>query len=339
MDLYKDYMDLIKEAVETDPSNYFSKGLGAPNQKRSKEQFSDLLTKIKGKDFSGKMQNLSESLGKKVAVDYNQQLGIHPSFAHLKGSTNTEEHYIVSTFMDIKGSTNLFKKFDNETIFLITNAILKAGIHTVLVFGGYVHRLQGDGIFAYFGDRNTSKKDAVKMSLGAVSVFTHFVKNDLKEYLESQGIENIGIRSGIDLGHQAEVLWGNFGIGEISEVTTCSLHTSLACKMQASAYKNGIVAGDNVKQEVENPEDFFKPVSNRTNNENDRYIYRIDHRNFYYTQYDFNWEKYLKIQEFIATDLYGNPVIKIKDSSRPLSSSSILPIASQNKPYFSNDQP
>jgi class 3 adenylate cyclase len=336
MDIYNDYLNLIKEAVNSDPSNYISKGLGSPYQSRSDVHFKSLLSKIKGNEIAASMLTLSENLG--TSVDYDQQLGKHPNFKHLKETNGTEEHYIVSAFMDIKGSTNLFKKFNKETIYLITNAILKAGIHTVLIFGGYVHRLQGDGIFAYFGDRSMSEEEAVEMSLKAVSVYTHFVKNDLKEYFESQGIENIAIRSGIDLGHRKDVLWGNSGIGEISEITTCSLHTSLASKMQSSAMKNGVVVGENIKQQLVNGDDFFKPVSARTGSENDRYIYRINERNFYYTQYDFKWEKFLKLQDFIAIDQYGNPVIKIKNKAKPLSIASLEPIASLNKPYFSNDQ-
>ena len=100
---------------------------------------------------NGVMVTLSESVNRHI--DYNQQLGLHPDFEHLKGTDIIEEHYIVSSFIDIKGSTNLFKKFDKQTVFLITNTILKAGIHTMLIFGGYVHRLQGDGLFVYFGDK------------------------------------------------------------------------------------------------------------------------------------------------------------------------------------------
>ncbi len=278
------------------------------------------------------MESFSSKFG--TTINYNQQLGSHPDFEHLKNSELTEEHYIVSAFFDIKGSTNLFRKFDKETIFLITNAIQRAGIHTVLIFGGYIHRLQGDGIFAYFGGKNVSKDKAVLNALQAVSVYTYFVKNDLKEYFNSQGIENISIRSGIDLGHAKSVLWGNAGIGEISEVTTCSLHTSLASKMQSNAEANGVVVGDHIKSEFHNGDDFFKPVSSRTGNENDRYIYRIQDRNFNYTQYDFNCSKFLKKQPFIAIDQFGKPVFKIEDASVIVSDASLRPIAVQSKPYF-----
>lgn len=326
-------MNLIKDAVDSDSSNYLSKGLSAPahQSKRSSEQFKALFSRVKENQIGTEMVNLSESIRRQV--NYEQQLGLHPNFKELKGTDNIEEHYIVSAFIDIKGSTNLFKKFDKETVFLITNTILKAGIHTMLIFGGYVHRLQGDGLFVYFGDKTMNEEEAVKMSLTAVSVFSHFVKTDLKEYLESVGIEYIGIRTGIDLGYEEHVIWGNSGIGEISEVTTCSLHTSLASKMQASAEKNGVVVGEHIKKELKNGESFFKPVASRKG-ENDRYIFSDATKNFHYTQYDFLWAKFLKTLDFIASDQYGNPIVKIKDYSSPISDANLRPIAAQSMPYF-----
>ncbi len=38
MDIYKDYMDVIKEAVNSDSSSYLTKGLDQPLRMRSKEQ-------------------------------------------------------------------------------------------------------------------------------------------------------------------------------------------------------------------------------------------------------------------------------------------------------------
>lgn len=330
-------MNLIREAVDTDGSNYLSKGLGTSgkSRRRSDQQFKALMSKIKQNEIAPSMVNLSESLNKHI--DYGQQLGLHPDFKLLKGTGIIEEHYIVSTFIDIKGSTNLFKKFDKQTVFLITNTILKAGIHTMLIFGGYVHRLQGDGIFVYFGNKRMSEEEAVKKALSAVSVFTHFVKTDLKEYLESVGIEYIGIRTGVDLGYEEDVIWGNSGIGEISEVTTCSLHTSLASKMQSSAEKNGVVVGSNIKDELKNGEDFFKPVAARKG-EKDRYIFTDSSKNFNYTQYDFQWAKFLKTLDFIASDQFGIPVVKIRDYSLPISDSRLRPIAVKNTPYFGKQQ-
>lgn len=280
------------------------------------------------------LQELANKLG--TNPNFSQSLGSHPDFMALKGTNNKENHYIVSVFIDIKGSTNLFKRYDGETVMNITNTIQKAAIHTCLVFGGYIHRLQGDGLFVYFGGKNETMESATKRALQSVSMFSYFVKQDLKKLFDEQGIENIYTRIGIDLGHDEHIVWGSAGIGEISEVTTCSLHTSLAPKMQAFAVNNGIVVGDHIKDVLESEQIFFTPVSKRTNNENDRYIFRIPEKNFYYTQYDFNWLPFLKQQDFIAVDLDGNLNLKIKS---PLiynnrSIQNLTPIAEKNKPYF-----
>jgi len=330
MEIYNDYMNLIKDAVQRDSSSqinskeFFSKAdrvndLLALNSRFSGEQIAPSLSKL-----AGTIQG---------DLNFNQRLGLHPSFKELKYNGKTEEHYIVSVFIDIKGSTNLFKRFDKETIHVIVEAILKAGIHTALIFKGYVHRLQGDGMFLYFGGKNMDKETAVTHALQMVSVYSHFIQNDLKEYFKSNGIEGIYVRSGIDLGKDEDVLWAKSGIGEISEVTTCSLHTSLASKMQSNAKSNGVVVGDFVKDEIQIDE-FFEPVSKRTRNENDRYIFKIPEKQFLYTQYDFDWEKFLKRQKFIAQDRFGLPIIKFQDNS--LDKKEFLePIARENKPYFS----
>lgn len=329
MEIYNDYLNLIKEAVDSDPL-YQKERRSEFHTPRSPEKLYQLRSRYSNKEIAPSLAKLAGKLNRDI--DFSQQLGLHPSFKHLKATNNTEEHYIVSAFIDIKGSTNLFRRFDKETIHLIVEAILKAGIHTALIFGGYVHRLQGDGLFLYYGGKNINKSEAVLQSLKMVSVYSHFIQNDLKEYFRENGIEGISVRSGIDLGDSPDVLWVNSGMGNISEVTTCSLHTSLASKMQGNANSNGVVVGDNIIKELDF-EDLFTPVCHRTNDEKDRYIFEIPEKRFRYTQYDFNWTKFLKLQDFIALDRLGNVVLKKQDYSSE-SAEYLKPIAETNKPYF-----
>lgn len=333
MNIYSDYFDVIKEAVRADRNGIFPKGLaGVGNlSDSSKITFSAINNKISKKELAPSLRKYSESAGLGM-VSYSQDLGLHPDFAHLKATDDTEEHYIISCFVDIIGSTNMFKKFSKETVFLITNTLVKANIHTALIHGGYIQRIQGDGLFIYFGGKNIPKETAVKNALLSLSTFSYFVQNDLKDYLFSHGVENISIRSGIDLGEAEDVLWGSCGIEGISEVTTCSLHTSLASKMQAYANKCGIVAGANVKNFLANSEEYFTVVSKRTGDENDRYIFRNPEESFYYTQYDFNWDKFLKNQLNVTIDQNGRLNFKLP---AVLNAASLQPIAELSKPYFS----
>ncbi|ELR73305.1 putative adenylate cyclase [Fulvivirga imtechensis AK7] len=337
MNIYKDYLDTIKLAMSADRKSGFPVTEDLSNFDGKIEKgfsYRDFINKVPETNLLPSLDDFSKEVG--LQPDFNQRLGLHPDFAHLKQSDQTENHYIASVFIDIKGSTHLFRKYDPETVLIITNTIQRAAIHTCLIFKGYIHRLQGDGLFVYFGGKQINMATAVLHALQATSVFSYFVKHDLKNLFSEQGIDNIYTRIGIDLGFDDDVVWSKAGLGEISEVTTCSLHTSLASKMQSSAESNGIVVGDHVKAQINADfQDLFKPVCHRTRNENDRYIFRNIDDGFNYTQYDFDWLKFLKQQEFIFTDLDGNLGLKRKKQIvySHQSIDRLIPIAKQSKPY------
>jgi len=255
------------------------------------------------------LQSLNSISGKKV--NYHLKPGAHPDFEDLKDEKSFEKHYIISIFIDVKNSTNLFRRYTPETIANIINVIQRAAIHTVWYFDGYIQRYHGDGLFAYFGGKSISKMDATKNALTATSFINYFMKNDLKKLFNEQGIENIYARIGIDLGDDEDVLWYKAGMGDCSEITTCSLHTSLASKMQSVASNNGIVVGDNIKSHASISEDFFEHVRD-TSGKVDSYAFEIPNESFYYKQWDFNWTKYLKSLPHIEEDADGNLYIKDK---------------------------
>lgn len=248
------------------------------------------------KDFS-KVNQLNQqeliTLMQNVQIE-QATIGVHPDFQYLKGTDGTAMHYIVSVFIDIQGSTALHKEYELDEIFQITNTVQTAAIHTCLSLGGYVQRLQGDGVFAYFGGKTVSKEQAVHSSMIACSMFTYFVKNDLKHLFLQDGIEDIKTRIGIDFGDDNDVMWANFGVANVSELTTLSLHTSLASKMQSQATANGIVAGQNIKDRMRANDTYFDLVTN-SKGEIKRYIFQNEKKNFRYTQYAFNWYGFFKI--------------------------------------------
>lgn len=339
MKIYDDYLSKVRSAIAADPKSRNLNESRDYSGESFKKAFSvtALNAAVPEKRLLPSLDTFAQELGLKP--NFDQKLGLHPDHAHLKHTDTIDKNYIVSMFVDIKGSTHLFKRYLPETVWIISNTIQRAAIHTCLIFGGYVHRLQGDGLFVYFGDRNTEPELAVKRALQFAAIFTYFVKTDLKELFNEQGIEDVYVRIGIDLGYDADVVWGMAGIGEISEVTTCSLHTSLASKMQASANSNGIVVGDHIKNEVPMLSEFFTPVCQRTQNENDRYIFRISDTNWNYTQYDFAWLQFLKKQDFIATDLKGE--LQLKQRVNPVfdrNINNLAPIAVVSKPFYGFDE-
>ncbi len=230
MNIYEDYLNAIRKTIASDKSirNRNEELSYSDKEIRKGFDFKTLNQLIPEKRLLPSLAAFAQELGLKP--DFEQKLGMHPDFSNLKHSDRLEEHYIVSMFVDIKGSTNLFSKYEPQTVWGITNTIQRAAIHTCLIFGGYVHRLQGDGLFVYFGGKKMNPILAVEKGLQFSSVFTYFVKEDLRKLFDEQGIEKIFTRIGVDLGYDRDVVWGMAGIGEISEVTTCSLHTSLAVK-------------------------------------------------------------------------------------------------------------
>ena len=161
----------------------------------------------------------------------------------MKGTQESENHWIITGFVDVCKSTQLFNRFTKATVALITEGIVKASIFAVNLCGGYVHRIQGDGLMVYFGGKNIDKLDAIKDALKAFSLISFFVKNDLKDYFEENGIKEVHTRAALDIGFDNQVHWHYSGIGEAGEVTTCSLYTSLVPKMQSNAKINGVVVG------------------------------------------------------------------------------------------------
>lgn len=273
---------------------------------------------------------LQQELG--TAPDYNLPLGAHPDFAYIRTSDEVERHYVSSMFIDICNSTALFREYDEETVSYITGVIQKAAIHTCLVCGGYVQRLQGDGLFVYFGRRGQLEKEATQRGLLAASLISLFVKEELPTLFEQDDIEKISTRIGFDFGDATNILWIKAGIGATSEVTTCGLHTSLAAKMQSMAAEDGIVVGHNVVYTSGVSERFFTPVSKRTGIAAQAHIYKKPKQQWYYAQFDFNWKDYLRsLPQFYQTNT-GDVELKT-GADKVVRPELVLPIASKVKPY------
>lgn len=333
MNIFSNYKNIIEKALDrNDLSKAMneSQGLGYPNYSYEMKTFSNDKTELSLSSLND-LQNLTSKLD--VIPIQNQQVGHHPDFRHLKGTNNTEKHYILSVFIDVRKSTNLFKRYNEETIYMITNTVQLAAIAVCSVFGGFIHRLQGDGVFIYFGRKGLSEKKATEHALIALSLFTYFIKTDLKKIFEDREIETIHTTIGADLGFDKDVLWAMAGVDNMSEVTTYSLHTSLASKMQGFAKANQIILGDNVKDIIELDSDLFEIVPDK------RYIFENQSKNFYYTQYIFKWMKYLKGLNYIATSNTGKIELipQVSSSIGIINSDSIKKIASANKPYYKNE--
>lgn len=304
--LYKNYVDDIAHYLKQEKKSNSSKGLSGISLNESLSKNPKMLwqDKVKSEANFRSLSSLNNITG--YNVKYEEKLGAHPSFNHLKNTENSEYHYIVSMFIDVKNSTGLFKKYEPHVVANICRTIQLAAIHTCWYFNGYIHRLQGDGLMVYFGGKGISKQSAVDDALMAGSFISYFMKNDLKNLFDEQGVKRIYTRIGIDFGDTDVTLWHNAGVGECSEVTTTSLHTSLACKMQSQAESNGIVVGDNILPFELKYSSCFAYKNYKENGEEKSYVYEIPDENFRYKQHDFFWERFLKKHPSIDEDINGN---------------------------------
>jgi len=329
MEPFLEYQNIIEKALNRNEIHKsLNESITFSDQSRAvalgKYTMSDYISNRSQLSLSTDLAAIAKSMG--AIPRSNQVIGHHPDFMYLKGTSNTEKHYIISAFIDIKGSTNLFKKYDEETNMIITNTIQLAAINVCQVFGGFVQRIQGDGLFVYFGGKNIDRNKATQHCLTALSLFSYFVKNDLKRIFEQHGIERIYTKIGIDFGDDDKVLWGVAGTEQTSEIATYSLHTSLAAKMQAYAGSNEIIVGQNVKDKAQFEDKFYSVVVEK------RYIFSDPENDFFYTQYVFDWIKYLRSSPYIATSVSGDITIKPQISNVP-NIASLREVVGENRPY------
>ncbi|MBE8969944.1 guanylate cyclase [Nostocales cyanobacterium LEGE 12452] len=246
-------------------------------------------------------QKMERLFGKNNSTFTKISIGEHPDFSHLKHNEACH-HYCVSMFVDIKGSTRLATKYPLLDVRRIKDTVLTLCIHVANFFGGHIHRLQGDAIFVQFVGKTLHPNDAIINALNASSVLCQFISVDLSEAFVQNGLDPIKIRVGIDYGKSEDVLWSNYGIPGCSELTTTSLHTDLAAKLQAQAAINEIRIGKNVKDALDLPDEYWKGVTFLdSNNELVKDEYIFDYNGTRYRKYIFNWRRYLLSYDFIST--------------------------------------
>ena len=290
--------DLIK-AQNHSNENYV--GLGQPN----------LPAPIQGPKvlFNYDKSFLTKHFGKNSDAFDKITIGPHPDFNSLQ-SSDYIHHHCVSVFVDIKGSTRLIEKYSLLEVRLIKDSLLTLAIEVANQFGGHVHRLQGDGIFIQFVRKDKTPNDAAINALNAVSILTQFVSVDLANIMKQYDLKPIKIRAGIDYGDNDNVLWSYYGIAGCEELTTTSLHTDMAAKLQAKAYDNSILIGGNVKKLLDLKSDFYSYYENQESKEK---VYSISSQ-FTYPFFDFNWREYLTSLPFVWKTS-GSNVLEIREKS------------------------
>src|ERR1700722_4916984 len=163
-----------------------------------------------------------------------------------------EERYLVSMFVDMRGSTRLAEnRLPFDTVFVV-NRFLGEVSKAVIECGGQPNQFLGDGQLALFG-LATTKQIACRQALAAagrisvhVEELNQFLKNDLRE----------PIRFGIGI-HGGEVIVGDIGYRDHMVFTALGDAVNVAARLQDMTKSLGceVIFSDEVRATAGLPDD------------------------------------------------------------------------------------
>jgi adenylate cyclase len=138
-----------------------------------------------------------------------------------------EERYLVSLFVDMRGSTKLAEtRLPFDTVFIV-NRFLGAVSRAVLACGGAPNQFVGDGMLALFG-LSTPPREACRQAIRAAAMIAanidelnRFLGHDLREPL----------RFGIGI-HGGEVIIGDIGYRDHMVFTALGDPVNVAARLQ-----------------------------------------------------------------------------------------------------------
>ena len=138
-----------------------------------------------------------------------------------------EERYIVSMFVDMRGSTQMAAdQLPFDTVFIV-NRFLGSISQAVMRAGGNVNQYLGDGLLALFGV-DTDRKSACRQALNAAAMVAENVEHLNRQLAEAEG--NV-IRFGIGI-NGGEVILGDIGYGENIAFTALGDAVNVAARLQ-----------------------------------------------------------------------------------------------------------
>ncbi len=138
-----------------------------------------------------------------------------------------EERYLVSLFVDMRGSTQLAeKRLPFDTVFIV-NRFLAAVSQAVIGCGGQPNQFVGDGMLALFGLAGTAE-DACRGALRAAGQIATNVA-ELNEFLSLDLREPIRFGIGI---HGGEVIVGDIGYRDHMVFTALGDAVNVAARLQ-----------------------------------------------------------------------------------------------------------
>jgi adenylate cyclase len=167
-----------------------------------------------------------------------------------------EERYLVSMFVDMRGSTKLAeKRLPFDTVFIV-NRFLGAVSKAVIDCGGQPNQFVGDGQLALFG-LGTTPQTACRQALKAAAMIAtnvdelnQFLKHDLRE----------PIRFGIGI-HGGEVIIGDIGYRDHMVFTALGDAVNVAARLQdmTKSLACEVIVSEEVRDSAGLPADALPP--------------------------------------------------------------------------------
>ena len=148
--------------------------------------------------------------------------------AHASNPTRIgQEQYLVSLFVDMRGSTRLAEKMlPFDTVFVV-NRFLAAVAQAVIESGGRPNQFVGDGMLALFG-LATNAQSACRQALKAAALIARNV-DEVNQFLSHDLREPIGFGIGI---HGGEVIVGDIGYRDHMVFTALGDAVNVAARLQ-----------------------------------------------------------------------------------------------------------
>ena len=138
-----------------------------------------------------------------------------------------QERYLVSLFVDMRGSTQLAeKRLPFDTVFIV-NRFLGAVSQAVIESGGRPNQFVGDGMLALFG-LTASRQNACRQALKAAAMIAANV-DELNKFLDHDLREPIRFGIGI---HGGEVIVGDIGYRDHMVFTALGDAVNVAARLQ-----------------------------------------------------------------------------------------------------------
>jgi adenylate cyclase len=156
-----------------------------------------------------------------------------------------QERYLVSMFVDMRGSTKMAeKRLPFDTVFIV-NRFLGAVSAAVLDSGGRPNQFVGDGMLALFG-LSVSRREACRQALRAAALISANIE-ELNKFLSHDLREPIRFGIGI---HGGEVIVGDIGYRDHMVFTALGDPVNVAARLQdmTKALSCEVVISDEVRE-------------------------------------------------------------------------------------------